>query len=133
MVRWFGNMMRTNGRALRLGWGEMGFFTLVVDPGSACVDVDDAGRPDVSDLCRPVRIADDHPDLHRMGHGDPLCVLRDHRAFRGEWFPVTHAADVYFGQVVGAFVKTFVLYRLNKQKWTRQGPAAAPASASRTG
>jgi mannuronan synthase len=41
--------------------------------------------------------------------------------FRGTWFPVTHPPILYFGQVAGAIVKTFVMFRLDRQKWTRQG------------
>jgi glycosyltransferase Alg8 len=46
---------------------------------------------------------------------------------RGTWFPVTHPPILYFGQVVGAAIKTFVMFRLNKQKWTRQTASEAKA------
>ena len=41
--------------------------------------------------------------------------------FNREWFPVTHPFILYFGQITGAIIKTFVLFRLDRQKWTRQG------------
>ncbi len=39
--------------------------------------------------------------------------------FNREWFPVTHPFVLYFGQISGAMIKTFVLFRLDRQKWTR--------------
>ena len=47
-----------------------------------------------------------------------------------EWFPVTHPPILYFGQIVGAAIKTFVLFRLDKQKWTRQGSGSGGAALS---
>ena len=40
--------------------------------------------------------------------------------FNGVSFPVTQPPILYFSQIVGAAIKTFVLFRLDKQKWTRQ-------------
>jgi glycosyltransferase Alg8 len=121
MIRWFGNMMRTNGRALRLGWKDMGFFTwwsildqrvsmwtTLVGPIAVILTA-----LFVSPGIIPVYIA--WVMLTRY----LFCMVIS--AFRGEWFPITHPFILYFGQIVGAFVKTFVLFRLDKQKWTRQG------------
>jgi glycosyltransferase Alg8 len=37
---------------------------------------------------------------------------------------------IYFGQVYGALVKTYILFRLDRQRWTRQniGVGVRPAS-----
>ena len=40
---------------------------------------------------------------------------------------ITHPPILYFGQLAGAIVKTFVLFRLDKQKWTRQGSGSGTA------
>ena len=48
--------------------------------------------------------------------------------FNGEWFPVTHPPILYFSQVVGAAIKSFVLFRLDKQKWTRQNTGSGGAA-----
>ena len=37
------------------------------------------------------------------------------------WFPVTHPPVLYFSQVFGAIIKTYVFFRLDRQRWTRQG------------
>ena len=48
---------------------------------------------------------------------------------RGRGFPITYPVLLYFGQIVGAAVKSYVLFRLDRQRWTRQsaGPSALPA------
>ena len=125
MVRWFGNMMRTNGRALRLGWGRIGFFTwwsildqrlsvwtTLVGPTSVLL-----ASLVVSPSVIPIYIA--WVMLTRY----MFCVVLS--AFRGTWFPITHPPILYFGQVAGALVKTYVMFRLDKQKWTRQGAGGA--------
>jgi glycosyltransferase Alg8 len=124
MVRWFGNMMRTNGRALKLSpkliggftwWSIMdqrvSMWTTLVGPISVLIA---AVTHSVSVI--PLYIA--WVMLTRY----IFCVIIS--AFRGSWFPVTHPPILYFGQVAGAIVKTFVLFRLDRQKWTRQGAAS---------
>lgn len=124
MTRWFGNMMRTNGRAIRLGPRRTGFFTwwsildqrvsmftTLVGPISVAVTAA-AGTPAVL----PLYIA------WVMMTRYAFCAYI--ALFRGHWFPVTHPPVLYFGQVVGAMVKTFVFYRLDRQRWTRQGSGA---------
>ncbi len=39
--------------------------------------------------------------------------------FRGQSFPITYPFLLYFSQVGGAVVKSFILFRL-AQRWTRQ-------------
>ncbi len=127
MVRWFGNMMRTNGRALLLSPRVIGPFTwwsifdqrvsawtTLVGPISVAL----AAIFQTSDII-PLYIA------WVMTTRYIFCIIIN--LFRGEWFPVTHPPVLYFGQVVGAAVKTFVLFRLNKQKWTRQTATEAKA------
>ncbi|MEM9248567.1 MAG: glycosyltransferase [Pseudomonadota bacterium] len=127
MVRWFGNMMRTNGRALRLPTRDIGFFTwwsildqrvsmwtTLVGPISVF-----ATAIIYTPYVIPLYIA------WVMGTRYIFCAII--AIFNGRWFPVTHPPILYFGQVVGAIIKTFVLFRLDKQKWTRQGSGAARA------
>ncbi len=122
MVRWFGNMARTNGRAIKLGpkpmksfftwWSildqRVSMWTTLVGPMSVLMAAI-LYTPSVI----PVYIA------WVMVTRYIFCVIMS--LFRGTWFPVTHPLLLYFSQVFGAAVKTFVLHRLDKQKWTRQG------------
>ena len=45
--------------------------------------------------------------------------------FRGRSFPIVYTGLLYFGQLFGAAVKSYVLFRLDRQKWTRQASASA--------
>ncbi|SPF77986.1 glycosyltransferase [Pseudoprimorskyibacter insulae] len=127
MVRWFGNMMRTNGRALRLSPRKIGFFTwwsildqrvsawtTLVGPLSVAIAATFHTLTVI-----PLYIA------WVMATRYIFCVII--ALNRGTWFPITHPPILYFGQVVGASIKTFVMFRLNKQKWTRQTATEAAA------
>ncbi len=130
MVRWFGNMMRTNGRALRLAPRRVGYFTwwsildqrvsmwtTLVGPISVLLTA-----LIYTPVVIPLYIA--WVLITRYIFCTIIAV------FNGEWFPVTHPPILYFGQIVGAIIKTFVLFRLDRQKWTRQGGGNSKAKAS---
>ena len=130
MVRWFGNMMRTNSRALRLSPALIGPFTWW--------SIFDQRVSMWTTLVGPVSVL-----LAAIFHSPTIipiyiawvmltrylfCAVIS--LFRGGWFPITHPPILYFGQVAGAVVKTFVLFRLDKQKWTRQGASSGAARVS---
>lgn len=132
MIRWFGNMMRTNGRALRLGPRVMGFFTWwsILDQR---VSIWTTLVGPISVIVTAFTVS---PTIIPLYIGWVLmtryvfCVIIS--LFRGTWFPVTHPPVLYFGQVVGALVKSFVLFRLDRQKWTRQGAGSGGGGVSRS-
>ncbi len=121
MTRWFGNMMRTNGRAIRLGPKDMGFFTWwsILDQRVSCWTT----------LVGPISVL--LTALLSTAIVIPLylswimltrymfCAYIN--GFNRQWFPITHPFILYFSQISGAIIKTFVLFRLDRQKWTRQG------------
>lgn len=120
MVRWFGNMLRTNGRALGLGPARIGFFTwwsLLDQRISMWTTI--AGPISfllVALFVDPLVLA-----LYLswvMFTRYLFCTAIS--LFRTGGFPVTYPVLLYFSQVFGAIVKTYILYRLDKQKWTRQ-------------
>lgn len=121
MTRWFGNMMRTNGRALKLSPRLIGGFTWW--------SIMDQRVSMWTTLVGPISVAYaaavSSPAIIPLYVGWVMmtryafCAIIS--VFRGTWFPVTHPPILYFGQVAGAIVKTFVLFRLDRQKWTRQG------------
>ncbi|MSU88830.1 glycosyltransferase [Rhodobacteraceae bacterium 2CG4] len=120
MVRWFGNMMRTNGRALRQSPRKIGFFTWW--------SVLDQRLSMWTTLVGPITVMltaiFETPAIIPlyiawvMATRYLFCAIIS--AFCGTWFPITHPPLLYFGQVAGALVKTFVFFRLDRQKWTRQ-------------
>ena len=128
MVCWYGNMMRTNGRALRLPPSRIGYFTwwsifdqrvsmwtTLVGPISVLLT---AVIKDLSII--PLYIAWVMFTRYLMVAAISLN--------RGEWFPITHPPILYFSQIVGASLKTFVFFRLDKQKWTRQNASSQGAA-----
>lgn len=128
MVRWFGNMVRTNGRALRLPIRRVGFFTwwsildqrvsmwtTLVGPASVLLTA-----VIYSPLVIPLYLA------WVMVTRYTFCAIIS--VFNGTWFHVSHPGLLYFGQVVGAMIKTFVLFRLDRQKWTRQATSDGAAA-----
>jgi glycosyltransferase Alg8 len=135
MIRWFGNMLRTNGRAMVLRPRDIGWFTWwsILDQrismwttlaGPASVFI---AALFVDPMILPAYLV--WVMLTRYLNCWLLAV------FRGP-FPITYPFLLYFGQLVGSLVKTYVLFRLDRQKWTRQatasGGGASPASSLRT-
>jgi mannuronan synthase len=45
-------------------------------------------------------------------------------------FEITYPFLAYFNQVYGSFLKTWVFFRLNRQRWTRQSGGAKGKSSS---
>ncbi len=133
MVRWFGNMLRTNGRALEIPSRRIGLFvwwsifdqnlsiwTTLAGPLSAIT-----AAIFFDPIVLPAYFA------WVMFTRYMFCAMIS--LFRGHWFPVSYPFLLYFGQLVGAAVKSFVYFRLDRQKWTRQaakGGQKAPRSTS---
>lgn len=128
MVRWFGNMMRTNGRALGVSPALIGPFTwyAILDQRlSAWTTLVGPLSVTMAALLHDVYVIPLYI-AWVLATRYIFCVIIN--LFRGTWFPVTHPPILYFGQVFGAAVKTFVLFRLNKQRWTRQAAAEVAQS-----
>ncbi len=119
MRRWFGNMLRTNGRAIRLGPKPMGLFpwyaildqrismwTSLVGPVVAIL---------ASIVYDPFAILYYFLWIMITRYIMVLMLLASRPAVSAFW-PFL----LYYNQIVGSFVKTIVLFRLDKQKWTRQ-------------
>ncbi len=130
MVRWFGNMMRTNGRALALPASRIGVFTwwsLLDQRVSVWTTL--AGPLGV--LLTAVLVAPGILPLYLawvMGTRYVFCMALS--LFRGGWFPISYPILLYFGQITGAAVKTYVMFRLDRQRWTRQSAATSARPAA---
>jgi len=129
MRRWFGNMLRTNGRALALGPQRIGPF--------AWWSILDQRVSMWTTLTAPVGIV-----LFSL-FVDPLIavayiawVMATRYAYCwllatfGGPFPISYPFLLYFGQLFGAAIKTSVLFRLDRQRWTRQSTALAATGSS---
>ena len=119
MMRWFGNMLRASGRAIDLGPRRAGGFvwwclidqrasmwTPLIGPIAAiCFAVG------VSPVFLYAYVA--WVLLTRLFQTLMLLPFRD--TVSGLYPPL-----LYFNQVYGAMIKTYVLFRLDRQRWTRQ-------------
>jgi glycosyltransferase Alg8 len=112
--------LRTNDRALRLPIRRIGFFTwwsildqrisiwtTIAGPTSVALTT-----LFVSPIVLPAYLA--WVMLTRY----LFCTVL--MSFRGRHFPITYPFILYFSQIVGALIKSFVLFRLDRQRWTRQ-------------
>lgn len=119
MRRWFGNMLRTNDRAIKIGPAKIGFFPWI-------------------------SIIDQRISMWTSLTGITVTLLATFTTtpqafiFYAYWMMLTRYVLVlsfltsrpsvsalypfflYYNQIVGSLVKTYVLFRLDKQKWTRQ-------------
>lgn len=125
MTRWYGNMLRTNGRALALPARRIGGFTWwSIFDQRVSIWTTLAGPLGIimtalfaEPMVVPVYIA------WVMGTRYFYCIVIS--LFRGRGFPITHPPLLYFGQIMGALVKSYILFRLDRQKWTRQSNGSA--------
>lgn len=126
MARWFGNMLRANGRAIALGPGRTGFFTwwCLIDQrlsrwttllGPALI------------VCYVMRFG---PAFLTVALAWIMMVKLVQAAVIGTlrrrfspYFPPL----LYYNQVVGALVKAYMSVHLDRQAWTRQGIRATRA------
>jgi glycosyltransferase Alg8 len=120
MNRWFGNMLRAGMGALPLGPFRIGFFTwwclvdqrlsmwtALVGPAIAII-----GAVFVTWRVLPAYLA--WIMAVRLVQAGILSAVT--RRFDG-YYPLL----LYYNQIVGALVKIHVLFRLDRQSWTRQG------------
>ena len=124
-VRWFGNMLRTNGRALQLSPAKIGPFTWW--------SIFDQRVSIWTTVSGPILalMAAAFYDIALLAVYAAWIMLTRYifvtviSAFRGRiGFPITYPFLLYFSQLYGALVKSFVLFRLDKQKWTRQAASS---------
>ena len=120
MQRWFGNMLRNNGRSIALGPRCAGFFTwwCLVDQRLSiwttlsgptfAVLISLSGRPEAIPLYAIWVI---FSRLLQTG------VIRLHRRHISPYYPVL----LYYTQVIGSAVKVYMSFRIDRQNWTRQG------------
>lgn len=117
--RWVGNMLRTNKRAIALGPSVTGWF-----PWVAILD---------QRICMWTALIGPTVALLGTFFATPFALL-----YYTLWIAITryiitlsflasrqrvsafYPFLLYYNQIVGSFIKTIVLFRLDKQRWTRQ-------------
>lgn len=119
MVRWFGNMLRTNSRALALGPSCMGFFTWW-----AILDQRMSMWTSLTGLIGALLMVAAGEPIVLVGYVYWVALSRFVQTMllltvhgRVSW---TYPFLLYYNQIYGSAIKTFVLFHLDRQKWTRQ-------------
>ncbi|MEN0087487.1 MAG: glycosyltransferase [Pseudomonadota bacterium] len=119
MTRWFGNMLRTNSRALALGPWRTGWFTWI-----SVFDQRISMWTCLSGLTLALLGAVFVSPWTLMFYGLWVAVSRYIVALslltaRPSIF-VAYVPLLYFNQIYGSIIKVLVFFRLDRQKWTRQ-------------
>ena len=123
MQRWFGNMLRTSNRAIALGPSPMGMFpwwslidqrismwTTLVGPTAVIL---------VILFIRPSFFF-----AYMLWILFSRCIATSVLAWQRGRFSLLWIPLIYYNQVWGAILKTYVSFRFNRQQWSRQGISA---------
>lgn len=119
MFRWYGNSLRQNGRAMKLGPDRLGWFTYYV-----LFDQRILMWTGLLGLALAIAASMQYGAAHLLGFilwvgltrlaMSLLLLLSGHSI--GPAFPVL----LYYNQLVGSVMKIFVFFHLDQQSWTRQ-------------
>jgi len=127
MVRWFGNMLRTNSRALALGprkislWSWWSIFDQRISMWTS-----------LTGLVATILVAVFVDPLLLVGYLFWVALTRflmtvSLLASR-ENVSWTWPFLLFYNQIYGSMIKTYIFFRLDRQKWTRQSISTAKAS-----
>lgn len=119
MIRWFGNMLRTNSRALALGPRRTGAFVWL-----AILDQRLSMWTCLVGLMTALLATLFYSPFTILVYVVWILVTRylltllllSARSRVSVFYPFL----LYFNQIYGSLVKTYVFFRLNRQRWTRQ-------------
>jgi len=119
MVRWFGNMLRTNARAIEVPPSRIGLFVwwcLVDQRLSMWTSVLGLSAALLGSAIYGLEILWAYLVWIALTRFVLTLALRSARPRVSALWP----ALLYFNQIYGSLVKIYVLSHLNRQKWTRQ-------------
>ncbi len=119
MRRWFGNMLRTNERALDIPPHTTGFFTwwcLLDQRMSMWTAL--SGPVFITFLCIKYSIA--FLAIYLVWIGFTRWVMSIMLLGARNEIHWSYPFLLYYNQIYGSLIKTYVFFRLDKQSWTRQ-------------
>ncbi|MCB1783646.1 MAG: glycosyltransferase family 2 protein [Alphaproteobacteria bacterium] len=119
MFRWFGNMLRTNGRALALGPHRIGLFTwwCVLDQRiSMWTSLAGPLFAIMLVIKHSIAFFPIYVAWIAFTRWVMTLMLLSARPVLSWYYPFL----IYYNQVWGSMIKTYVFFRLDKQSWTRQ-------------
>ncbi len=119
MYRWYGNSLRQNSRALKLGPSRMGWYawyvlldqrvsmwTCLIGPAFA--------------ILASIQYTITAGIAYILWIGITRILMMLSISASGHPISAMYPFLIYYNQVVGSLVKTYVVFRLDKQSWTRQ-------------
>ena len=119
MYRWYGNNLRQNSRALGLGVGRLGLFTSVVlfdQRVSMWTSLLGLTAAIIASLTYGINFL----LVYLLWIGITRLILTIMLLCSGHKVGPAYPMILYYNQIVGALMKIYVFFRLDKQSWTRQ-------------
>ncbi|WP_213875213.1 glycosyltransferase family 2 protein [Pseudomonas sp. dw_358] len=120
MYRWYGNNLRQNSRALTLGINRLGLFTSVVLLDQRVSMWTSLLGLTVSLLASLKFASLSYLMIYLLWIGITRLILTILLSFSGHAIGPAYPIILYYNQVMGAMVKIYVFFRLDRQSWTRQ-------------
>lgn len=119
MYRWYGNNLRQNSRALGLGIRRLGLFTMVV-----LFDQRVSMWTSLLGLTAALIATFKYSVAFLLGYllwiGITRLILTILLSLSGHSVGPAYPIILYYNQIVGALMKIYVFFRLDRQSWTRQ-------------
>ena len=119
MYRWYGNNLRQNSRALGLGVRRLGVFTSIV-----LFDQRVSMWTSLLGLTVAIIASIKFNIAYLLGYllwiGITRLILTIMLMCSGHAIGPAYPVILYYNQIVGAVMKIYVFFRLDKQSWTRQ-------------
>ena len=124
MFRWYGNSLRQNGRARKLGPRRLGWFTWYV-----LQDQRVQMWAGLLGLAAAVLASVRYSYYYLLGYliwvGATRCLMCLVLKLGGHPISPLYPALMYYNQIVGSMTKVFVLFFPDRQSWTRQNTRLA--------
>lgn len=129
MFRWYGNSLRQNSRATKLGPGRLGWFTWYV-----LWDQRISMWTSILGLTAAIVAAIKYSGVILVAYllwiGLTRLVLSTLLMATGHPVGPAYPVILYFNQIFGSLMKIYVFFRLDRQSWTRQKTSNSADSAS---
>ncbi|SFM43098.1 glycosyltransferase Alg8 [Marinobacter pelagius] len=129
MFRWYGNNLRQNSRATKLGPGRLGWFTWYV-----LWDQRISMWTSILGLTAAIVAAIKYSGVILIAYllwiGLTRLVLSAMLLATGHPVGPAYPLILYFNQIFGSLMKIYVFFRLDRQSWTRQKTSYSTDSAS---
>ncbi|PSS56839.1 mannuronan synthase [Pseudomonas sp. BBP2017] len=119
MFRWYGNNLRQNSRALGLGPNRLGWFTCLVLGDQRVSMWTSLLGPTVA-IIASLKYGFAFLMVYLLWIGLTRLALTLLLLASGHEVGPAYPLILYYNQIMGALVKVYVFFRLDRQSWTRQ-------------